>query len=288
MSTYFAAINRSKKSVAIDLGSREGTLLVHELVKRSDVVVHNFLPAVAKKLHLDYTLLSTLNPSLIYCSITGYGNDGPLSSKGGYDVIISAMYGLMDITGPATSAVGSKAGVAVTDITTGVLASNAIVSQLFRRERENIAANDNAVNDPTINNGKRGIMGMGKGRGCEIQSSLMETQLSMLANVASSDLNSLEPRNSRYGNAHESIVPYQTFQCSCGGSLVLCGTSDKFYKGIVEALDLRDLTIVVSEQVLSFTLEIADRFLVIEKGRFVIEETRANVDEATISRYLSV
>ena len=238
-STYFLAVNRNKKSVAVDLAAEEGRRLVHELAKKSDVLVHNFLPDVALKLGLDYVTLSSLNPSLVYCSITGYGATGPYSSKGGYDVIVSGMYGLMDITGDPSAPVGSKAGVAVTDVCTGALASGAISSQLFRRERERQQMQQRC---PSESKSKSECSTSPVG--ARIDASLMETQLSLLSNVASSVLNGCAsgsaPRQARYGNAHESIVPYQTFLCKGGGSLVLCGTNDGFYVSIVEALGLRE------------------------------------------------
>ncbi|GMI38865.1 hypothetical protein TeGR_g9780 [Tetraparma gracilis] len=216
MSTYFSCVNRSKRSICLDLKSPAALPVLTSLVNSSDVLVHNFLPSTASKLSLDYESITKLNPKIIHANVTGYGDTGPLKNKGGYDVICSGMYGLMDITGSPTDATGTKAGVAITDLMTGLMTAQAITAKLYERD---------ANSDPSAPFDGR------------ISTSLMDTQLSMLANVASSTLNSDVPRIPRYGNAHESIVPYQTFVCSDGKSLVIACGNDKHYQNLASLLD---------------------------------------------------
>ena len=182
-SAYYLCCNRNKRSITVDLKSEEGVALVRELAAGADVLVENFTPGLMKGFGLDYESLRAVNPRLIYCSITAYGQDGPYRDRPGYDMVLSAVGGLMWITGEEGGD-PVKVGVAITDVVTGVHASGAILASLFWRERS--------------------------GRGQYIDASLLDVQASCLANIASNYL--VDGREAqRWGTAHESIVPYQVF-----------------------------------------------------------------------------
>jgi formyl-CoA transferase len=183
-SAYYLCCNRNKKSIAIDLKNPEGVELVQELAKVSDVLVENFTPGLMKRLGLDFETLRQINPRLVYASITAYGQDGPYRDRPGYDMVLSAVGGLMFITGEKDGN-PCKVGVAITDVLTGVYASGAITSALLWRERS------------------------GKGQYLDI--SLLDVQVSGLANIASNYLVAGKEAT-RWGTAHESIIPYQVFQ----------------------------------------------------------------------------
>jgi formyl-CoA transferase len=182
-SAYYLCCNRNKKSIAIDLKNPEGLELVRRLATVSDVLVENFTPGLMKRLGLDYETLHKLNPRLVYASITAYGQNGPYRDRPGYDMVLSAVGGLMYITGERDGN-PCKVGVAITDVLTGVYASGAITSTLLWRERS--------------------------GRGQYLDISLLDVQVSGLANIASNYLVANQEAT-RWGTAHESIVPYQVF-----------------------------------------------------------------------------
>lgn len=183
-SAYYICANRNKKSIVIDLKKPAGVELVRELAAVSDVLVENFTPGLMKRFGLDYETLRESNPRLVYASITAYGQDGPYRDRPGYDMVLSAVGGLMYITGEREGN-PCKVGVAITDVLTGVYASGAITSALLWRERS--------------------------GRGQYIDISLLDAQVSGLANIASNYLVAgMEAK--RWGTAHESIVPYQVFR----------------------------------------------------------------------------
>jgi len=182
-SAYYLCCNRNKKSVVIDLKKPAGLELVRELAKVSDVMVENFTPGLTKRLGIDYETIHKLNPRLVYCSITAYGQDGPYKNRPGYDMVLSAAGGLMYITGEQDGNL-CKVGVAITDVLTGVYASGAITSALLWRERS--------------------------GKGQYLDVSLLDVQVSGLANIASNYLVAGKEAQ-RWGTAHESIVPYQVF-----------------------------------------------------------------------------
>ena len=189
LSTYFLAVNRRKKSIAVDMKHKEGLEICRRLATEwADVLVENFKGGTTARMGLDYESLAKDNPGLVYCSISGFGPTGPFADRPGYDVVVSGMYGLMSITGDEHGD-PAKVGVASTDVLTGTLAQSGILSALYQRERT--------------------------GFGMKVDVSLMETQLSGLVNVASHVLNAppgtAEPK--RWGSAHESIVPYQAFKC---------------------------------------------------------------------------
>ena len=183
-SAYYLCCNRNKKSITIDLQKPRGAELVKEFARVSDVLVENFTPGLMQRFGLDYETLRALNPRLVYCSITAYGQDGPYRDRPGYDMVLSAVGGLMWITGERDGE-PCKVGVAITDVVTGVYASGAIMAALLWRERS--------------------------GRGQYIDCSLLDAQVSALANIASSYLVAGKEAQ-RWGTAHESIVPYQVFR----------------------------------------------------------------------------
>jgi formyl-CoA transferase len=183
-SAYYLCCNRNKKSIAIDLKKPDGVALVRELAARSDVLVENFTPGLMQKFGLDYDTLREINPRLVYASISAYGQDGPYRDRPGYDMVLSAVGGLMWITGERNGD-PVKVGVAITDVLTGVYASGAITSALLWRERS--------------------------GQGQHLDISLLDAQVSGLANIASNYLVAGKEAT-RWGTAHESIIPYQVLQ----------------------------------------------------------------------------
>ncbi|MCP4038776.1 MAG: CoA transferase [bacterium] len=180
---YYLCCNRNKRSITVDLTKQQAAENVKEIAKVSDVFVENFKPGLMKRFGLDYATLRELNPRLIYCSISAYGQDGPYRDRPGYDMVLSAVGGLMYITGPRGGE-ACKVGVAATDVLTGVHSAGAITTALLWRERS--------------------------GRGQFIDCSLLDVQVSGLANIASNYL--VAGREARrWGTEHESIVPYQVF-----------------------------------------------------------------------------
>ena len=207
---YYLSANRGKRSVTVDIASGEGQALLRELVLHCDVVLENFKVGHLKRYGLDYASLKALKPDLVYCSITGFGQDGPYAHRAGYDFLVQGMGGLMAITGERDELPGGgpqKAGVAITDLMTGMYATVAVLAALTHRDRT--------------------------GEGQHIDMSLLDTQVAMLANVGSNYLNSGK-RPRRWGNAHANIVPYQTFACSDGHIIVATG-NDGQYRKFVEA-----------------------------------------------------
>ncbi len=207
---YYLAANRGKRSVTVDIASSEGQALLHELVKHCDVVLENFKVGHLKRYGLDYDTLKAIKPDLVYCSITGFGQDGPYAHRAGYDFLIQGMGGLMSVTGERDDLPGGgpqKAGVALTDLMTGMYATVAVLAALTHRDRS--------------------------GEGQHIDMALLDTQVAMLANMGSNYLNSGKPPK-RWGNAHANIVPYQTFACADGHIIVATG-NDGQYQKFVEA-----------------------------------------------------
>jgi crotonobetainyl-CoA:carnitine CoA-transferase CaiB-like acyl-CoA transferase len=201
-SAYFLAANRNKRSITVDLKTSEGRQIIHELAAHADVVIENFKVGGAAKLGIDYVSLAVLNPRLVYCSITGYGQTGPYKERAGYDFIIQAQGGVMSITGPEAGE-PYKVGVAIADITTGLFAASAILAALHERTRS--------------------------GKGQAIDVALLDSQIAWLANVAQNYLATGEPP-ARYGNAHPSIVPYESFPTADGYIAVGIGTDGQYRK----------------------------------------------------------
>lgn len=215
-SAYYLCANRGKRSVTIDMARPEGQTLIKQLVAQSDVLLENFKVGGLKKYGLDYASLQALNPALIYCSITGFGQESPYAHRAGYDFMIQAMGGIMSLTGKPDSEPGGgpvKSGVAFTDIFTGLYAANAVLAALYQRR-------DSGV-------------------GCHIDMALMDVQVGVLANQA---LNYLTSGNvpQRLGNAHPNIVPYQAFATADGHIIVAVGNDAQFTR-FCEVLSLSDL-----------------------------------------------
>jgi formyl-CoA transferase len=203
-SAYFLAANRGKQSITVDLSTPTGQKIIRDLAAASDVVLENYKVGDLAKYGLDYPSLSAINPRLIYCSITGFGQTGPWSHRPGYDFIIQGLGGLMSITGEADDRPGGgpqKAGVAVVDLSTGLYATQAVLAALFYRERT--------------------------GEGQHIDMALLDVQVAMTANMSSNYLHSGQAPK-RWGNAHPNLVPYQTFKTADGWIIVACGNDGQW------------------------------------------------------------
>lgn len=211
---YFHSTNRNKQSIAIDIQHKTGQQIIKDLVKNADVFIENFKVGALARYGLDYPKLKLLNPNLIYCSITGFGQTGPSSGRAGYDAMIQGEGGLMSITGVANGE-PMKVGVALTDIMTGLYCSNAILAALMARNH------------------------IDKGQYIDI--ALLDVQVATLANQG---LNYLATGNNpkRQGNAHPNIVPYQTFNTSDGIIMLAIGNDTQFRKfcQFVERPELAD------------------------------------------------
>jgi formyl-CoA transferase len=201
-SAYYLCVNRNKRSIVVDFKTDHGQEILHQLIRRSDVLVENFRPGTLARFSLDFESASRLNPKLIYCSISGFGQTGPLRDKPGYDFMIQAMGGLMSITGEPDGE-PLKVGVAVADLFAG---QNAVIAILAALQARTLT-----------------------GRGQHLDISLFDSQVAMLANVASNFLVSGNlPK--RYGNAHANIVPYQIFQASDAWFVLAVGNDKQFEK----------------------------------------------------------
>lgn len=203
---YFLCANRNKESLTIDFTQPEGQRLVRELAAKSDVLIENFKVGGLAAYGLDYPSLKAVNPKLIYCSITGFGQDGPYASRAGYDFMVQGLGGLMSLTGQPDGSEGAgpvKVGVALTDVLTGLYASIAILAALQYRERT--------------------------GEGQYIDTALLDVQVACLANQA---LNYLTTGRApqRLGNAHPNIVPYQSFPTADGDFILTVGNDGQFRK----------------------------------------------------------
>jgi crotonobetainyl-CoA:carnitine CoA-transferase CaiB-like acyl-CoA transferase len=203
---YYLAANRGKRSVTVDLAKPEGQRVIRRLAERADVVVENYKVGQLERYGLDYAALAAVNPRLIYCSITGFGQAGPHADRAGYDFIIQGMGGFMSITGERDDRPGGgpqKAGIAVSDLMTGMYATVAILAALAHRERT--------------------------GQGQHIDMALFDVMLAMLANMNMNYLTSGKPPG-RAGNAHPNIVPYQVFEAADGHVVIAVGNDSQFVK----------------------------------------------------------
>lgn len=212
---YYLAANRNKRAIAVNIATPEGQSLIRDLAAKADIVVENFKVGALARYGLDYTALSAIKPDLIYCSITGFGQDGPHAARGGYDFLVQGMSGLMSVTGFPDDQGGAptKVGVPVSDLFTGLYAAIAILAAVNHRNTT--------------------------GEGQHVDCALLDTQLSLLANQASNWLNGgMEPR--RMGNEHPNVVPYQDFATSDGHVLVAVGT-DKQFRGFCTLIGLGEL-----------------------------------------------
>ncbi|XP_038210560.1 succinate--hydroxymethylglutarate CoA-transferase-like [Zerene cesonia] len=199
-SYYFLSVNRSKKSICVDLKTCEGKSIIYDLAKKCDVVVENFLPGKLDKLEVGYEKLSQVNPKLIYCAITGFGPTGPYAMKPGYDVIAAAMGGFLNSTGERNGR-PVKAGVAITDVTTGLHAFGAIMTALYYRRNT--------------------------GKGQKIDCNLLSTQISSMINIANNYLN-CGIEGEKWGTAHANLVPYQSFKTNDGEMVIGTGSNAQF------------------------------------------------------------
>lgn len=199
-SAYYLSANRGKQSVAVDMAHPKGQALIRQLARRADVVVENFKVGGLARYGLDYDSLSDVNPRLVYCSITGFGQNGPYASRAGYDLLIQGMSGLMSLTGDSDGE-PQKTGIAICDLMTGMYASNAILAALHAREQS--------------------------GRGQHIDMALLDTAVAWLANQGMNYLCSGNvPR--RMGNQHPSLVPYQVFEVADGEINLAVGNDTQF------------------------------------------------------------
>ncbi|MBX6319910.1 CaiB/BaiF CoA-transferase family protein [Pigmentiphaga sp.] len=215
-STYYAAANRGKKSITVDISTEAGQDLVRRLAAQSDVVVENYKIGDLKRYGLDYESLSRLNPGLVYCSITGYGQDGPWAHKPGYDFVFQAVGGLMSITGERDDLPGGgpqKVGIAIADVITGMYATIAILAALQHR---------------TVS-----------GRGQYIDMALLDCIVALGGNQVTGYFASGKVPH-RYGNAHASLVPYQVFAVADGEIVVAVG-NDKQWQQYCAAIERPDL-----------------------------------------------
>lgn len=205
-SAYYLCANRGKQSITLDIAKPQGQALIKDLARHSDILLENYKVGDLKRYHLDYESLSAINPRLIYCSITGFGQTGPLHERAGYDFMVQGMGGLMSITGERDDRPGGgpqKAGVAIADLMTGMYASVAILAAVAERYRS--------------------------GCGQYIDMALLDTQVAWLANQNTNYLiGGTVP--TRMGNAHPNVVPYQTFRTQDGNLILAIGNDGQFQR----------------------------------------------------------
>ena len=210
--SYFHSCNRGKKSICVDLKTLEGQKIIKDLVSESDILIENFKVGGLSKYGLDFENLIKVNPKLIYCSITGFGQTGPYAHRAGYDYIIQGMSGLMSITGEPDRQ-PQKMGIAVTDILTGLYGVTAILSAVIQREKT--------------------------GQGQHIDLALLDVATSVTANQA---MNYLTTGNvpSRIGNGHQNLAPYQVFDCKDGHIIIATG-NDAQYQRLCKLLERKEM-----------------------------------------------
>jgi len=215
-SAYYLCANRGKRSIELDIASEEGQAVIKRLVKESDILLENYKFGGLKKYGLDYDSLKEVNPGLIYCSITGFGQTGPYAERAGYDFLIQGMSGLMSVTGEPDGVPGGgpvKVGVALSDILTGLYGVIGIMGALEHRNRT--------------------------GQGQHVDLALLDVQVATMANQASNYLISGNAPG-RLGNAHPNIVPYQAFK-TADGHIILAVGNDSQFKKFCAVLGRRDL-----------------------------------------------
>ena len=211
-SAYYLSVNRNKHSITIDLTTKKGQSLARKIISKCDILVENFRAGNLKQYGLDYETIRKINPKLIYCSITGFGQDGPYSKRGGYDYLVQAMGGIMSITGEEKGP-PTKVGVGVSDIITGLYSTISILSALRYRDKKSV--------------------------GQRIDVSLLDSQVSWLSYVAQGFLVSGKiPK--KIGNDHPSIVPYQTIKAK-DGLMVLAIANDNQFKNFCNFAGLEEL-----------------------------------------------
>lgn len=210
--SYFHGCNRGKRSISVDFRTPEGQKIIHELIADADILIENFKVGGLAKYNLDYESLRAINPGLIYCSITGFGQTGPYAHRAGYDYVIQGMSGLMSITGEPEGQ-PQRTGVAITDIFTGVYSTTAILAALHQKQTT--------------------------GRGQHIDMSLLDVATSITANQAMNYLTTGSPPK-RTGNFHPNLVPYQVFDCRDGWIIIAVGNDTQFQRlcGLLELSEL--------------------------------------------------
>ena len=211
-SAYYLGLNRNKRSITLDFNNPEDEKRLFELVSTATVLVENFRPGMLERQGLGYETLRAMNPGLIYCSISGYGHDGPYAMRPGYDFVAQAESGIMSVTGEVEGE-PQRVGSPVADVSAGLYACMSILAALHVREKT--------------------------GKGQHIDISLLEAAVSLLSNVSSNYLISGEEAE-RYGNGHPNIVPYQAFHTQDGYIVVSCG-NDRLYQTLCRLLGREDL-----------------------------------------------
>jgi len=211
---YFHGANRGKRSIEVDFDSDEGRRIVRKLAARSDVLIENFKVCGLAKFGLDYKSLAPENPRLIYCSVTGFGQDGPYAKRAGYDLMAQGMAGVMDLTGMPDGE-PTRVGIPVSDIFTGVYSVVGILAALHEREKT--------------------------GKGCHVDTALVDSTVGVLSNQALNYLISGKIPT-RLGNAHANVVPYQVFAVADGHVIIACGNDTQFVKlcGVLGAPELAE------------------------------------------------
>lgn len=214
-SAYFLAVNRNKKSIAVNMKSKEGAQIIKELAVKCDVLVENYIPGKLSEYGLGYEHLHQINPRLIYASLTGFGQTGPYAKRGGFDNIAMSVGGLLNITGPEDGE-PCRVGVALIDLSTGLYTILAILSALEHRHKTNT--------------------------GQHVQCNLLSTQVAVLTHVASNWLNCQVPAK-RLGTAHPSLVPNQAFRTKGDDRYIMFGAgNDRQFKEVCQKLNLEHLT----------------------------------------------
>ena len=232
--SYFHSCNRGKKSICVDFKTKEGQDIIKKLVLKADILIENFKVDGLRKYGLDFASLIKINPKLIYCSITGFGQTGPYAHRAGYDYIIQGMSGLMSITGEP-SGQPQKMGVAVTDILTGLYSVTAILSAIIQRDKT--------------------------GKGQQIDMALLDVATAVTANQGMNFLTTGKAPQ-RIGNGHQNLVPYQVFDCKDGHIIIATG-NDAQYQRLCAILNLEE--IAMHELFLTNADRLRNRTLLIEK-----------------------
>ena len=232
--SYFHSCNRGKKSICVDFKTKEGQDIIKKLVLKADILIENFKVDGLRKYGLDFASLIKINPKLIYCSITGFGQTGPYAHRAGYDYIIQGMSGLMSITGEP-SGQPQKMGVAVTDILTGLYSVTAILSAIIQRDKS--------------------------GKGQHIDMALLDVATAVTANQGMNFLTTGKVPH-RIGNGHQNLVPYQVFDCKDGHIIIATG-NDAQYQRLCAILNLEE--IAMNELFLTNADRLRNRTLLIEK-----------------------
>ncbi len=244
VSAYYLSANRNKKAITVDLKSDEGTEMIKKLVRESDVIINNFKTGTMDRFGLGYDTLVQLNPRIVYCSITGFGETGPDRNMPGYDFIIQAMSGLMSITGTKESG-PQKSGVAIVDVLTGLYACIGIQAALLERVQS--------------------------GQGQKLDISLYDSAVSALVNIGSNYLMAEEVPTA-LGNVHANIVPYQTFQ-TLDGEMVIAVGNDNQFKALCAILEKPDFAKNVRFQTNPNRVENREELVPLLQQAFLTKET---------------